>query len=547
MKKTCRMNKTVLTHFLRKIRHTHLSFLVVSIALIMSIGHVQVGHAQQLVDFQEFQSIPTNSALDWEFFTIGTDHYLVVANYSNGVTRNINSNLYQWDGTSFVQFQSLATNGARDWEFFTIDTDHYLVVANYHNGTTINIDSKLYQWDGTRFVPFQSLPTNGAIDWEFFTIGTEHYLVVANYNYYNNVGYNTDSKLYQWDGTNFVPFQSILTNGAYNWEFFTIGTDHYLVVANYRNDAIHNINSQLYQWDGTRFVPFQSILTNGGIDWKFFTIGTDHYLAVANNYNDATYTYNTDSQLYQWDGTRFVPFQSIPTNGAIDWEFFTIGTDHYLVVANNNNDATNNIDSQLYQWDGTRFVLFQSIPTNAATNWEFFTIDTDHYLAVANRSNDAAPKIYQAQINRNDGVCIAPLGIGGAGCYQYKTQTWCTANEGTWYLGLNCKADFPTTPLSITINSFSATRNGNDKVKIKLATGSETKTAILSVVRAPAILQNLQQIQEICQWDGVGTEVSGSVYSCQDENAPANVVYWPVEVENNGVTNSYLEFVTNVQ
>jgi len=102
-------------------------------------------------------------------------------------------------------------------------------------------------------------------------------------------------------------------------------------------------------------------------------------------------------------------------------------------------------------------------------------------------------------------------------------------------------------PLSVTIDHFSATRNSNGKVKIKLVTGSETQTAILSVVRAPTILQNLQQIQEICQWDGVGTEVSGSVYSCNDENAPANVVYWPVEVENNGVTNSYLEFVTNVQ
>jgi alpha-tubulin suppressor-like RCC1 family protein len=150
--------------------------------------------------------------------------------------------------------------------------------------------------------------------------------------------------------------------------------------------------------------------------------------------------------------------------------------------------------------------------------------------------------------DNDDGICIAPLGIDDAdSCYQYKTQAWCSTNEGTWHPGLSCKTDFPMTPLLVTIDSFSATRNGSGKVKIKLVTGSETETAALHIYRAPAILQNLQQIQEVCQWDAVGTEVSGSVYSCKDENAPASVVYWPAEVENNGVTNNYLEFMTTVQ
>jgi hypothetical protein len=146
----------------------------------------------------------------------------------------------------------------------------------------------------------------------------------------------------------------------------------------------------------------------------------------------------------------------------------------------------------------------------------------------------------------DEGVCIEPLDIGGMGCYQNKNQTWCTDNEGTWYPGLSCRVDFPTASLSIIINSFSATRNGNGKVRIKLVTGSETETAALQIHRAPSILQNLQQIQEICQWDGVGTN-SGSVYSCKDENAPTSVVYWPVEVENDGTMNNYLEFMTIVQ
>ena len=125
----------------------------------------------------------------------------------------------QGSGTEFVEFQSIPTNGAHDWQFFTIGSDHYLAVANYYNGSTYNIDSKLYRWDGTSFFEFQSIPTNGAVDWEFFTIGSVHYLALANH--YNDSTYNIDSKLYRWDGTSFVDFQSIPTNGAFDMASLT--------------------------------------------------------------------------------------------------------------------------------------------------------------------------------------------------------------------------------------------------------------------------------------------------------------------------------------
>jgi hypothetical protein len=53
--------------------------------------------AAQEPQFQEFQSIPTSAAFAWEFFTIGSDDYLAVANYVNGShsTPNINSKIYR--------------------------------------------------------------------------------------------------------------------------------------------------------------------------------------------------------------------------------------------------------------------------------------------------------------------------------------------------------------------------------------------------------------------------------------------------------------------
>jgi hypothetical protein len=352
--------------------------------------------------FQEFQSIPTNGAEDWEYFTIGTDHYLAVANLSNGSTYNIDSKIYQWDGASFVEFQSIPTNGATDWEFFTIDADHYLAVAYYYNDSTYNFDSKIYRWNGANFVEFQSIPTNCAEDWEFFTIGSNHYLAVANS--FDGSSFNIDSKLYQWSGTNFVEFQSIPTSQASDWEFFTIGSDHYLAVGNHSDGSAVNVDSKLYRWNGINFVEFQSIATSGGNDWEFFTIGSDYYLAVANYGNDSAY--NINSKLYRWNGTNFVEFQSIFTSGARNWKKFTIDSDDYLAVANQRDNSVNyNTNSKLYQWDGTSFAEFQLVPTNGAYDWEFFTIDGDHYLAVANFSNNSTYNI-DSKILLNLTCCI---------------------------------------------------------------------------------------------------------------------------------------------
>ncbi len=49
-------------------------FLVSGIALLILLPLVSA--QENLVGFQEFQSIATNGAMDWEFFTIGNDFYL---------------------------------------------------------------------------------------------------------------------------------------------------------------------------------------------------------------------------------------------------------------------------------------------------------------------------------------------------------------------------------------------------------------------------------------------------------------------------------------
>ncbi|KHD10964.1 hypothetical protein PN36_32440 [Candidatus Thiomargarita nelsonii] len=59
-----------------KTRRTRLT-VILSTALMLFL--TPVGYAVGF-EFEEFQSIPTHGATDWEFFTIGSDHYLALAN-----------------------------------------------------------------------------------------------------------------------------------------------------------------------------------------------------------------------------------------------------------------------------------------------------------------------------------------------------------------------------------------------------------------------------------------------------------------------------------
>ena len=137
------------------------------------------------------------------FFTIGNTSYLAVANQKSN-SFNIPSNIYRFDetqplGSQFVLVQQVSTNGAVDWEFFTIGNTSYLAVANYYNGKSWIISSDIYRFDqtqplGSQLVLVQQISTIGAADWEFFTINNTSYLAVANY--YNGNSYNIPSDIY---------------------------------------------------------------------------------------------------------------------------------------------------------------------------------------------------------------------------------------------------------------------------------------------------------------------------------------------------------------
>ena len=84
--------------------------------------------------------------------------------------------------------------------------------------------------------------------------------------------------------------------------------------------------------------------TVGASGAKAFAIAGTHYLAVTNRYSGSVSTVN--SIIYRFShasgstAAGYQIFQSIPTKGAIDVEFFTVDGLHLLAIANHGGGNT---------------------------------------------------------------------------------------------------------------------------------------------------------------------------------------------------------------
>ncbi|XP_052501756.1 thrombospondin-type laminin G domain and EAR repeat-containing protein [Budorcas taxicolor] len=349
---------------------------------------VSVLAAKERLDYvEEHQSLFTNSeTLGIEVFVIPeTGLFVATAN------RKTTSVIYKWTDGKFASYQDIPTHQAQSWRHFTIGKKVFLAVANFEPNEKGQEFSVIYKWSQRRlrFTPYQRVPTHSARDWEAFEVAGEHFLAVANHREGDN--HNIDSVIYKWNpGTRlFEANQTIATSGAYDWEFFTVGPYAFLAVANAFNGTSTRLQSNLYVRLGGSFQLFQSFLTFGAADWEVFHIGERVFLAVANSHrydvemrlqNDS---YVINSVIYELNVTAqtFVRFQEIRTCSALDWEFFSVGEDYFLVVANSFDGNTFSVNSIIYRWQGYEgFVAVHSLPTFGCRDWEAFRTAAGSYL-----------------------------------------------------------------------------------------------------------------------------------------------------------------------
>ncbi|KAI8487818.1 hypothetical protein Bbelb_345560 [Branchiostoma belcheri] len=302
-----------------------------------------------------------------------------------------------------------------DIETFYIEGEGlFMATANHDARLDKELESSIFKWTNGEFVVHQNIKTYGAQEWEHFVIDGQTFLAVANYG--GTSGMETNSRVYRWEPKlkRFALHQEMVTFNARDWEAFEIDGEHYLVVANHARGLDHNIESVIFHWEraGDYFVPYQTIPTKAAYDWEAFTIGPYHFLAVANAYNGVST--KVDSVIYVWQYGRFLPLQFVETMGCTDWEYMNIGKEHFLVAANAFNHGPHALDSSYrYSINSTiyklnvqkqRFEEFQNILTHSATDWESFRVGRDNYLVVANSYDDGESNDVDSVVYRWQGV-----------------------------------------------------------------------------------------------------------------------------------------------
>ena len=233
------------------------------------------------------------------------------------------------------------------------------------------------------FEKIQDLPTRGAAGVEHFTINGRVFLAFANY-HGDIFKHKTSSMIYKMNEQTgkFNLYQTLQTKGAADFEYFSIADKHFLAVANHY-DGTHLLDSEVYQWNGQRFVAFQKIPTKGAWDVTLFKINGQNYLTVANHHDGSTYS--TKSVIYKWSSGKFNMFQEIPTEGALGCAAFVINNDTFIAFANYYNSKQKYAaQSTVFKWSGGHFVKLQSLQTYGANGVNSVNVNGHTFLAFAN-------------------------------------------------------------------------------------------------------------------------------------------------------------------
>ncbi|HEX4250987.1 MAG TPA: hypothetical protein VH008_24185 [Pseudonocardia sp.] len=327
-------------------------------------------------ELTELYRIPTSGARAIEPFELGGAAYLAIPQlatdvpgapaHMNGGDSDTDLLVLRATGEGYTEFQRLAVPGGEDAEFFRIGEHSFLAAAGIRSGAgpyDFHTRPEVFRWDGARFAPFQSFPGFAAKQWTHIPVGDRHFLGLAQgVALPGTEADNLPSRLYEWDGTRFEPFQDIASRWAYNWHPCTVGGQRYLAHAD------NVVPSLLYRWDGTRFVEHQELADRHGRAFADFEVDGEHYLLVGR--------LQSDSALLRWDGERFVPHQQLPGPGGR--EFAVLRGEHGLYVVRVNfvlgtpDKPTTALTSAIYRWDGSALRTVVEFPTTGGTDAAVF-------------------------------------------------------------------------------------------------------------------------------------------------------------------------------
>jgi hypothetical protein len=337
----------------------------------------------------EHQRLETSAARCVSTFVTSGNRYLIVPQlaedvpgtpaFMNGGTSDVDALVYRWERGLFVRDGQLPLPGGEDVLYFKIRDREFLVGASIRTGRgpfEYNVDQTLYTRLDDRWEPYQSFAGFAAKQWHFFQIGERSFLALAQGVTLGHIEAKNPrrSRIFEWDGQLFTELQVLDGEWGYNWESFSIGSEHFLCYAD------HAGASSVLKWDGASFAPFQVFSPSSGRCFRYFTIEGGHFLAFA--------SIQGTSEIFRWDEQKFTPHQVLSGPGGREFCVFRSHGALFLVQVNfitGLPSAPNTAQkSRLYRWANGSMELVQEFATFGGTEATFFEQDGEKFLAVSN-------------------------------------------------------------------------------------------------------------------------------------------------------------------
>ncbi|GAA3713868.1 hypothetical protein GCM10022224_094330 [Nonomuraea antimicrobica] len=270
----------------------------------------------------------------------------------------------------------------------------------------------------------------------------------------------------------FEPFQSLPVPGGEDAEFFRIGERAFLATASIRRGRgpyDFGVDSQVYEWDGARFVPFQSVPGFAAKQWRHFALDDQHFLALAQGVPQPG---NQPSRIYRWDGRAFEPFQEIHSEQGYNWHAFRVAGHDFLA------HADHLAPSILYRWDGTRFAIHQKLADQHGRAFAAFSADGEHYLLVG-------CILSPSRLLRWDGeTFVEHATLDGLGTREFAVLH---TESGLYVLRVNFIHGTPAAPTTALTSQLYRWQDGGLQVVEEFPTTGGTDVAVFTDDRGPLV------------------------------------------------------------
>jgi len=336
-----------------------------------------------------YQQLPTSGARAVVPFELDRQLHLAIpqlaedvpgqAPHMNAGNSDIDTIIYRWHNEHFEEAERLPVPGGEDVLFFRIGEERFLATASVRTGGDpydLNAFSNIYRRRDNAWVLFQAVPTFAAKQWHHFSFEGRHFLALAQGVTVPGAQprHPRQSCIFEWDGEQFVEFQTLEGRWGYNWAFFELEGKRFLAYAD------HVSASSLYCWNGASFELQQHLADQGGRAFKFFEADNSAWLAFA--------TIAGDSVLYRWNGSEFSQHQVLGGAGGREFELLRTAAGLYLIricfIQGSPAAPKTDLISQIYRWEQGQFVTLHEFATFGGTGAAAFEADGQLFLAVSN-------------------------------------------------------------------------------------------------------------------------------------------------------------------